>query len=89
VFVGMRSGNIGPVSAPASPTIVRDVLYLRPSPIPLPAGEGQEVRGRSLLLDVSGCAVMPLSPGPNDVRHLAPGVYFVRRPSAAAKVIIE
>ena len=63
-------------------TIVRGVLYLRPSPFPLPVGEGQEVRGRSLLLDAAGRQVLSLSPGPNDVRHLAPGVYFVRRPSA-------
>jgi len=27
--------------------------------------------------------VLDLLPGPNDVRHLAPGVYFIRKPSAA------
>ena len=87
---GIAEESATPVpSVPHQPTLIRGVLHLRPSPFPLPVGEGQEVRGRSLLLDVSGCAVMPLSPGPNDVRHLAPGVYFVRRPSAAAKVIIE
>jgi hypothetical protein len=32
------------------------------------------------LLDISGRKVMELAPGPNDIRHLAPGVYFVRRP---------
>ncbi|MFO7639686.1 MAG: T9SS type A sorting domain-containing protein [bacterium] len=30
------------------------------------------------LLDASGRKVMDLTPGDNDVRHLAPGVYFVR-----------
>jgi hypothetical protein len=31
-----------------------------------------------VLLDISGREVMNLHPGPNDIRHLAPGVYFVR-----------
>jgi hypothetical protein len=30
------------------------------------------------LLDISGRVVMSLQPGPNDIRHVAPGVYFVR-----------
>jgi hypothetical protein len=30
------------------------------------------------LLDVSGRKVLDLRPGPNDVRALSPGVYFVR-----------
>jgi hypothetical protein len=40
------------------------------------------------LLDISGRKLMDLHPGANDVRHLAPGVYFVREPSAATKVIV-
>jgi hypothetical protein len=32
------------------------------------------------LLDITGRKVMDLQPGENDVRHLAPGVYFIRRP---------
>jgi len=64
-------------------TIIRGMLHLRPSPYPLPVGEGKGVRGRSLLLDAAGRKVLDLLPGPNDVRHLAPGVYFVREPSAA------
>jgi hypothetical protein len=31
-----------------------------------------------VLLDASGRKVLDLWPGPNDVSHLAPGVYFVR-----------
>jgi hypothetical protein len=31
------------------------------------------------LLDISGRKVLDLKPGPNDVRALAPGVYFVRQ----------
>jgi DNA-binding beta-propeller fold protein YncE len=34
------------------------------------------------LLDISGRKVLDLNPGPNDVRALAPGVYFVRECSA-------
>ena len=33
-----------------------------------------------VLLDVSGRRVLALSPGPNDVSHLSPGVYFVVTP---------
>jgi len=47
------------------------------------------------LLDATGRTVMDLLPGRNDVRHLAPGVYFVRqgaqaqaRVQAVRKVII-
>jgi hypothetical protein len=32
----------------------------------------------ALLFDASGRKVMELQPGENDVRHLAPGVYFIR-----------
>jgi hypothetical protein len=36
---------------------------------------------RAALLDVSGRKVLDLLPGANDVRTLAPGVYFVVTPS--------
>jgi hypothetical protein len=36
------------------------------------------------LLDISGRQVLDLKPGANDVRALAPGVYFVRELSAAS-----
>jgi hypothetical protein len=50
----------------------------------------------STLLDISGRKVMALVPGPNDVRHLPAGVYFVRsepsavsrEPSAVRKVVV-
>jgi len=59
----------------AEPTIVRGVLSLPRflhSSIP-PA-----------LIDISGRKVVDLHSGPNDVRSLAPGIYFVRQPSAAS-----
>jgi len=51
---------------------------------------------RAVLLDVSGRKVMDLKPGANDVRALAPGVYFVReelqasspKPQAVRKVVV-
>jgi hypothetical protein len=57
-------------------TIVRGVLFLPRSLGPsTPAG----------LLDISGRKVMDLKPGANDVRTLAPGVYFVREVEAQAQ----
>jgi hypothetical protein len=32
---------------------------------------------------------MPLRPGPNDLRALSPGVYFISPAARVAKVIIE
>jgi hypothetical protein len=49
------------------------------------------------LLDIAGRRVMSLKPGENDIRHVVPGVYFVRRPetedgrlrSAVRKVVVQ
>jgi len=56
---------------PARPpsTLVNEVLYL-------PAQTGTARRASSFLLDVCGREVLNLKPGANDVRALAPGVYF-------------
>jgi hypothetical protein len=51
-------------------TVVRDLLFL-------PGASSPEPQAASLL-DISGRKVMGLQPGANDVRALAPGVYFVR-----------
>jgi hypothetical protein len=56
----------------------------------------QDTEYRGELLDAAGRKVMELVPGPNDVRALSPGVYFVRsepsavsrKPSAVRKVVI-
>ncbi|MEO0077950.1 MAG: hypothetical protein ABIK86_03010 [candidate division WOR-3 bacterium] len=64
------------------PTIVRGVLHLE-------AG-GEERKGHGALLDATGRKVMDLQPGANDVRHLAPGVYFVRQePRYVTKVVLQ
>jgi hypothetical protein len=68
------------------PTIVRNVLFLEAR------GEWRKANGG--LLDISGRKVLDLKPGTNDVRALAPGVYFVtaasREPSAVScsKVVV-
>lgn len=44
---------------------------------------------KDALVDCAGREVADLHPGPNDVSHLAPGVYFVREgPQAIRKVVI-
>jgi len=44
---------------------------------------------RPSLLDAAGRKVLDLKPGANDVRRLAPGVYFVlTEASAVAKVVL-
>jgi len=40
---------------------------------------------RAVLLDAAGRQATELRPGPNDVRHLAPGVYFVIEQSALSR----
>jgi hypothetical protein len=59
------------------PTVVRGVMYL-------PKGTSSSP-SPSCLLDISGRIVMALLPGPNDVRALAPGVYFVRQASGVRR----
>jgi len=71
-----RANGRSPVTA--VPTIVRGVLFL-----PERASSGASI---SCLLDVSGQKVMDLRPGANDVRALAPGIYFVRSELSAAGV---
>jgi len=68
----------------ALPTVVRGVLLLPASSLRLHP---------SSLFDMTGRAVMSLRPGANDVRGLAPGVYFVtengaRRTVHASKVVL-
>ena len=79
-------------------TIVRGVLFL-----PRDVGAGHDPNVGHLgscpkpeLLDITGRKVLDLKPGANDVRALAPGVYFVRsgpsaasrQPSAVMKVVV-
>jgi DNA-binding beta-propeller fold protein YncE len=74
---GVEEQHADPRSMGAA-TVVRAVLFL-----PLASSVEREVSG--VLLDVSGRKVMDLLPGANDVRALAPGVYFVREAQAQAQ----
>jgi hypothetical protein len=80
--VGVEEGGLPPAYSPRSTaTIVRGVLFL--------TGDGRPGTGeRVALLDASGRRVMELQPGPNDVQHLSPGVYFVSRPKSVEKVLL-
>jgi len=63
-------------------TIVRGVLVWQAvanSQSPMASGSRQE------LLDAAGRRVMELQAGANDVRHLAPGVYFVHQASGVRR----
>jgi YVTN family beta-propeller protein len=71
----------------SDPTVIRDALFL------LAKGEGRVAKGD--LLNVSGRKVLDLHAGANDVRALAPGVYFIRgsktedgRPDATVRKIV-
>lgn len=59
------------------PSIVRGVLVLGA------VGSRQQTADRAELLDVSGQKVLDLHSGANDVRALAPGVYFYRLDTGA------
>jgi hypothetical protein len=64
----------------ARATIVRGLLGFAPA-----GGTGRTAPGE--LLDVSGRKVLDLHPGANDVRALAPGVYFVHEAQTQAQAI--
>jgi hypothetical protein len=48
-------------------------------------------RSPAVMFDITGRRVMDLKPGVNDVRHIAPGVYFVRqeKDNTTTKVVIQ
>jgi YVTN family beta-propeller protein len=76
-------------------TVVRSVLFL--NELGTRSGlSDNPVMSRAVLLDISGRTVVGLKAGANDVRHLAPGVYFVReepqaanpKPQAIRKIVV-
>jgi predicted acyl esterase len=72
-----------------TPTIVRGMLLQRDM-TDFGSGKSDRVPG-PLLLDAAGRKVMELQPGLNDVRHLAPGVYFMRQKETdrTTKVVVQ
>ena len=72
--------NREPPTASRLPTVVGGVLRL-------PLGADIKPQVTSCLLDACGRKLLDLGPGVNDVRALAPGVYFVREePRAAGRI---
>ncbi len=83
IMVGIAQGVQRTREARVTQTVVRSVLNLAED------WTRSEYVPNSVmsLVDITGRKVMDLKPGENDVRHLAPGVYFVTpspQPSGAA-----
>jgi hypothetical protein len=74
---GIEETPNGEVRTTNAATIVRGVLFLAEA-------SNRKPQAPSWLLDISGRKVADLHPGANDVRALAPGVYFVRELSAVS-----
>ncbi|UCG43576.1 MAG: hypothetical protein JSU73_02875 [candidate division WOR-3 bacterium] len=86
VGVGLNGSHRAPARCSPQASIARGVLQLESI-----AGSSQLA---AELLDIIGRKVMDLLPGANDIRHVAPGVYFVRTAesgtrSAVRKVVIQ
>ena len=74
--VGVGEGALQVLGPTSQAKVVRRLLFL-------PEASGRKPEAASLL-DISGRKVLDLHPGANDVRALAPGVYFVREAQAQA-----
>jgi hypothetical protein len=80
--VGVEENRRPPAYGPRlTASIVRGNLCLTED-------RGRKTEDRVALLDAAGRKVMELQPGPNDVQHLGPGVYFVSSPGSVAKVVL-
>lgn len=66
-----EKNNVQPVYSSSSATIVAGVLTV-------PEAPNSRCDASWVLVNASGRRVLELVPGTNDVRHLAPGVYFIR-----------
>ncbi len=77
--VAERSKPAAPGRLP-EPTIVGGMLWLGPDLGHDPKSQSGSRSCPASLLDITGRKVMDLQPGENDIRHVAPGVYFIRGP---------
>ena len=93
---GLPSNPGGPPASPGNraATIARGVLMVPRDMTELPGDS--DLVPRLALVDATGRKVKTLRPGANDVRALAPGIYFVRREagvghkvSGVTKVVIQ
>jgi len=66
-------------------TVVRGILFVNGLGTQSQSPGRDWVMSLAILLDASGRKVMDLLLGPNDVRHLSPGVYFVRSASGVER----
>jgi hypothetical protein len=66
-------------------TLIRRVLYLSEGTNTVPRASGGAQARSFGLLDIAGRNVMELRLGANDVRALAPGIYFVREAQSRAQ----
>ena len=81
VTSGLEETPNAEVRTRKSATVVRSILLLPE------AVSGERSAAGAQLLGISGRKVFDLHPGPNDVRALAPGVYFVREAQAQAQAV--
>jgi YVTN family beta-propeller protein len=80
LHVGIEERAVGALNRRrVTPTVVRGVL-----PLPL-------LTANSSLLSIDGRKVMDLRPGDNDIRRLAPGVYFLRyeQEKRSVKIVVQ
>lgn len=68
-----------PAGSGVIPAIVRGVLYLP---------ERTGAAGKPVLVDITGRRVLELVSGANDVRGLAPGVYFIRTAGGVNRKVV-
>jgi hypothetical protein len=81
--VSGMSGRTSGLGRFTGPTIARGVLYTAGGDSP--TLRATRVQPPPVLLDASGRRVTDLVPGRNDIRHLAPGVYFVREHTTGSR----
>jgi YVTN family beta-propeller protein len=87
VHSGVESpDDLPPVAKPA-PTVIRGLLMLDGLGTRSELPGRNSAMSRAALLDISGRKVLDLHSGANDVRALAPGVYFVREAQAQAQAV--
>jgi hypothetical protein len=90
--VGVSEGKMRVHSTPVpEPTIVGDMLVWSATTPSLRNAGDIALQSRTMLLDITGRRVMSLQPGENDIRYVAPGIYFVRQEESGAttKVVVQ
>jgi DNA-binding beta-propeller fold protein YncE len=92
---GVEEGRPQAPTCKPQASVVRGVLYM-PRDMTETGSAVSDRVPRPALLDIIGRKVVDLLPGPNDISHLSPGIYFVREepqasspePQAVRKVVV-